>query len=392
MRQNVTIFFLSVTMIFLSLFFGCEQPPGSGGGIATEESQISNLYAIRGNNEVKLFWEESGVDANTSIEITWDPDGSLEQTLDTGQNTYTATGLTNGVEYTFTVRMVSSDDSTDDKNTKAIPGNQVVFQSSRAGSWDEVFIMDVDGLSPAEQLTFDKGYTPSLSPDGTKIVFASWRDTSYDIYIMNVDGSDVVQLTSDTIRHESSPGFTKKADKIIFEDLVERGTNDELFGRIGIMNIDGTNIQYLTDDTYFNAFPSYSPKNNKIVFTSNRDGQFEIYSMDIDGGNVICLTDDTDEMDAIGDVSFIGEKIVYASYIDSNNSELYIMNYDGSEKSRLTDNSNFDVNPRWTFDENIIAFVTDRDGNEEIYIYNLNDDSETNLTNHVDGDRFWALD
>jgi Tol biopolymer transport system component len=111
---------------------------------------------------------------------------------------------------------------------------------------DEIYVMDADG-SEQTQLTDNdvSDSSPSWSPDGEKIAFASERDGG-GIYVMNADGSDVTRLT-------------------------DSANNDE-------------------DD----LFPSWSPDGEKIIFASTRDedGNYEIYTMNADdGSDVTRLTD-----------------------------------------------------------------------------------------------------
>jgi Tol biopolymer transport system component len=75
---------------------------------------------------------------------------------------------------------------------------KIVFQSTLAGGDLEIFIMDPDG-SNVVQLTdnTDRDTRPSWSPNGSQIVFTSNRDGDDDIYIMDADGSSVLQLTDD---------------------------------------------------------------------------------------------------------------------------------------------------------------------------------------------------
>jgi len=74
--------------------------------------------------------------------------------------------------------------------------DKIAFVSDRDGNF-EIYIMNVDG-SEQTRLTdnLDCDWAPSFSPDGSKIAFASYRDGNGEIYIMNVDGSEQVNLTN----------------------------------------------------------------------------------------------------------------------------------------------------------------------------------------------------
>jgi hypothetical protein len=125
----------------------------------------------------------------------------------------------------------------------------------------------------------------------------------------------------------------------------------------------------------------------KIAFVSDRDGNFEIYSMDADGGGQTRLTEEAGE-DYSPAWSPDGQRIAFVSTRDGN-AEIYVMNADGSGQTRLTNSTAGDLAPAWTRDGLQIGFVTNRDGNDEIYLMNADGGNQTNLTNHpADDDAF----
>jgi hypothetical protein len=102
------------------------------------------------------------------------------------------------------------------------------------------------------------------------------------------------------------------------------------------------------------------------VFTSNRDGNEEIYSMNADGSGQTRLT--TNPARDYGPYwSPDGGKIVFQSERDGN-SEIYVMNADGTGQQRLTTNPAVDSSPAWSPDGSKIAFHSNRNGNFEIYV------------------------
>lgn len=123
------------------------------------------------------------------------------------------------------------------------------------------------------------------------------------------------------------------------------------------------------------------PPAGKITFTSNRDGNDEIYSMNLDGSNPVRLTNNV-AIDSYSRWSPDGSKIVFASERDGN-SEIYVMNADGTNQTRLTSNVSFDGYPSWSPDGGKIAFAGDRDGNREIYVMNADGSAQVRLTNNA---------
>lgn len=126
----------------------------------------------------------------------------------------------------------------------------------------------------------------------------------------------------------------------------------------------------------------------KIAFSSDRDGNFEIYTMDADGGGQTRLTEDPGE-DHSPAWSSDGSRIAFVSTRDGN-AEIYVMNADGTGQTRLTINSAGDLGPKWSPDGSQIAFFTNRDGNDEIYSMNPDGSSQVNLTNHPADDSSFA--
>ena len=116
----------------------------------------------------------------------------------------------------------------------------------------------------------------------------------------------------------------------------------------------------------------------KIIFSSNRDGNYEVYIMDPDGSNQQRLTD-TPGVDGAGDLSPDGTKITFYSKRDGN-CEVYIMNVDGSNQENLTNNLSEDGWPSFSPDGTQIVFHSNRSGEGDIYIMNADGSNQTRLT------------
>jgi Tol biopolymer transport system component len=145
--------------------------------------------------------------------------------------------------------------------------------------------------------TGDERY-PSYSPDGTQIAFRGDLDLAEpsgdeEIYVMNADGTNVRQLTSNA-DFDSAPSWSNDGKQIVFERApagtftpgIEAQEKD-----VYVMRADGTNVRRLTDSPGLDEGPEFSPDGAKIVFSSARDGQQELYVMDTDGANPRRLTD-----------------------------------------------------------------------------------------------------
>ena len=118
----------------------------------------------------------------------------------------------------------------------------------------------------------------------------------------------------------------------------------------------------------------------KIVFQSNRDGNFEVYIMNDDGSNQTNITNNPNN-DGSPTFSPDGAKIAFISDRDGN-TEICIMNVDGTNQMRLTNNIANDGHPVWSPDGSKIAFSSTRDGNYEIYIMNADGSNQARLTSN----------
>ncbi|MBI4846911.1 MAG: PD40 domain-containing protein [Candidatus Omnitrophica bacterium] len=133
-------------------------------------------------------------------------------------------------------------------------------------------------------------------------------------------------------------------------------------------------------------------QDGQIVFVSNRDGNSEIYVMNSDGSGVKRLTDD-EESDLSPQWSPDGGKIVFVSGRDGN-PEIYAMDADGSNVKRLTVYPGEDNTPSWSPDGSKIVFISDRDGNSEIYVMDADGSNIKRITKEkdYDGEPSWSAD
>jgi len=156
---------------------------------------------------------------------------------------------------------------------------------------------------------------------------------------------------------------------------------------IYLMNADGSGVMQLTNDPSNDTYPDWSPDGTRIAFTSFRDGNWEIYVMNADGSHATRLTDNGAQWPAW---SPDGTRIAFNTVRDGN-WEIYVMNADGSDPRNLTNSPDEDGSPAWSPDGTKIAFNSHRDGNEEIYVMNADGSGLGNLTNNpaADGGAAW---
>ncbi len=140
-----------------------------------------------------------------------------------------------------------------------------------------------------------------------------------------------------------------------------------------------------TTSTVLDVFCQQPKLVNKIVFNSDRDGDDEIYVMDPDGSNIKKLTDN-DTFDGRPVVSNDGTKIAFQSRRNSNPTDLYIMDADGSDVRKVTDTSGGTYGFSWSPDDSQIVYLDTESGGFEIYTINADGSGRTRLTNNSSDD------
>ena len=171
----------------------------------------------------------------------------------------------------------------------------------------------------------------------------------------------------------------------------ERDWNLEIY----VMDADGSNLRNLTNNPARDSSPAWSPDGQKIAFVAyDKDGNDkkevggEIYVMDADGNNLLRLTDNPADSSS-PTWSPDGQRIAFQSSQDGGkNSEIYAMDADGDDPRNLTNNPASDSSPAWSPDGQKIAFVSDRDGDEksgEIYVMDADGNNLLRLTDNPAG-------
>lgn len=233
--------------------------------------------------------------------------------------------------------------------------------------------MIMDSVVVGEPKPRQASSTADWSPDGRKIVFSSLRDGSQDLYIMDVDGSNVVQLTN-TATNDSSPDWSPNGQKIAYSS--GRESNFDIY----VVNADGSNIVQLTNQQAYEGFPDWSPNGKHIAFASNNDGDMEIYVIENDGSGLVQLTE-ADGDDLTPAWSPDGKQIAFVSY-RSGSADIYLMASDGSNVVRITDDSNQEGYPTWSPDGRYLAFIKHRDNNVDVFTMEVDGTNLVRLTNH----------
>ena len=249
----------------------------------------------------------------------------------------------------------------------------IAFGSDRAGNRD-VWKVNADGTDP-KNLTLTSPQEddyPTYSPDRTKIAFASKRDGNLEIYVMNFDGSAPLRLTNDTA-DDLAPTWSPDGTKIAFVSK-RNGNQEDIF----VMNANGTNQTNITLVPSPDTDPSWG-SNGKIVFTSRRGGNRQLYTVNPDGSQVTGPISTGGE-NFLAKWNNLGNRLVFVSTRDGNQ-EIYVSGASGQEPTRLTNNAFEDWDPTFAPDGSRIAFSSERLANNlELYVMNNDGSNQERIT------------
>ncbi len=246
--------------------------------------------------------------------------------------------------------------------------------------------------------------SPALSPKGDKMVFLSSRADFIDIYLMNIiDSKKVDRLVkgerSDLFEelHWLRPGMDWSPDgkKICF--AAKGGDTDALY----ILDVNTREIEHIYNFELDGLFsPSWSPDGNQIVFMGMKGPQSDLYLFTFGDKEPVRLTDDIfSDMNPVwspagGEVAFISERGEFLrspeedyriQTHDYDNLDLYTIDINTRRITRHTTDSSHEQSPAFSPDGSRIAFISDRSGVSNIYIFDRNTQEIYPITNLLTG-------
>jgi Tol biopolymer transport system component len=208
-------------------------------------------------------------------------------------------------------------------------GRRVLYQSNRTGTW-QVHVMDADGTNDRAltQGTANNNF-PDWSPDNEHLAFVSDRDGNEEVYVMRMDGSGLVNVTRDPAR-DIHPYWTPDGSTILFNST--RGED-----RLQIWEVapDGTGLKRLVDSPDDDTCARVDPSGEHFLYLANlASGQDDVILRQRDGSEPLNLTND---LAADGWPTWAPDgRVVYSSARRARFFHLYVMDGGGGEPRQVT--------------------------------------------------------
>lgn len=262
-----------------------------------------------------------------------------------------------------------------------------------------LFVIQPDGTVESLVNDFDYYGLPVLSPDNTEIAFTAYTlniDREYELYLVNTDGTNLRKLTDfDTdLRSIGSISWSPDGSKIAFSKAEEYNTDD-----IYIVNQNGSGLMQLTDNSDIaDRYPKWSPDGSLIAFQRKEKDSYDIYLMNSDGSNITNLTNTPSRDEESLSWSPDGSKLRYSAS-ENGNRNIYINDVDSGDLVNITQSQDYRGEyEAWSPDGSKIAYVQYNSDRSEsnIYVMNADGSSPTKLTTSVyqqgNTDPVWSPD
>ncbi|MGW9684098.1 hypothetical protein [Flagellimonas sp. 2504JD1-5] len=255
----------------------------------------------------------------------------------------------------------------DDRYASYSPdGNWIVFESNRDGNW-EIYLMDNQGGN-VQRLTNNPSddRRPTWHPNGRKLLFESDRNGANRLYTLKIatrkeQNLKKIETSGEPIFAAFSPNGNNIA--VSFQEAEQQGS-------IALLDKRGKMLKKIIHNDYRNFYPKWSKDGKEILFFSRKDTENqddEIYRLNIRTGIEKRLTK-WPKHNFCPSWSGDGKQIVYVTSMENSRPEIYIMDKDGSNKTRITHNEDGETLPNWHPSQNKILITAYRNGNYEICV------------------------
>jgi len=234
-------------------------------------------------------------------------------------------------------------------------------------------------LAPGERYTLRASFTDDSGAVLGPASGLTWASDNTQIASVAEDGTITGQGYGHARITGTAPGGkTAAATVYVLGEIVVASSRG---GKFRLYSIERSNLSQLrpvSADTGQQIDPAFSPDGSRIAFVSNRDGNAEVYAMDADGTNVTRLTNDP-QLDGHPVFAPDGQAILFQSQRAGGKLQIFSMNADGTGVKQLTQDS-VSLAPAISPDGRTIAYVSLRNKNYDIWLMNRDGSNQRQFT------------
>lgn len=261
----------------------------------SDRDNTTGIYSIYIMNTAASWVKRLTNDGGNDYTPAWSPDGSqiAFRSVQKGQSDIYSVAI-DGTNLTD----LTNNPAEDWSPSWSPDGTLIAFQTNRDGNW-EIYSMQANGSDPVnltnnpadDELPYWKASTETVNLGN--IAFASFMDGDLALYTINTDGTNLTRLTKEAMLIQN-PAWSPDGSKIAFEGCMGGGMSTDCPAGVSfdiyMINSDGSDLTNITKDASSDRFPSWSP-DGKIAFASDRTGRYEVYLMNSEGDGLTVFTD-----------------------------------------------------------------------------------------------------
>ncbi|MEM6883721.1 MAG: biopolymer transporter Tol [Verrucomicrobiota bacterium] len=314
------------------------------------------------------------IDANSSIPISISASGELGEILKNDFSLSGATVVVSEPEAKFI--LTASNTGSGVNGTLKTSSGQIRVSPSFSGELRSAAHQLADAV--IQEITGKPGIATS------KVTFISKQSGKKEVYIMDIDGEKVRQITRDQ-SIALGPKFSPDGQRIAFTSY-KSGYPD-----VWVIDLARSSKRSIAFFPGVNSGASFSPNGNTLALTLSKDGNTDLYTMPATGGNPTRIAR-TRGTEASPSWSPDGSEIIFVSDVRGS-PQLYIVPAKGGSLSRLQTFAGYTTEPNWSPDGNFIAYSIMTAGQSQIAITDLRTKKQTIITSSGNNESpSWARD
>jgi TolB protein len=219
--------------------------------------------------------------------------------------------------------------------------DQIMYTSYREGNPDIYFLALNTGRRKKMVSFPGLNFSAAWSPTGDRVAFATTKDGNAEIYSIQPDGTDLKRLTFNGA-DDLSPSWSPTGKQIAFTS--DRGGGPQIY----VMDADGSNVQRLTFTGEYNTSPAWSPKGDWIAYACrNEERRLKICADRVDGQQSVRITESGPWDDESPSWALNGRDLIFTSNRTGKN-QIFSIHAEGTGLIRLTSNTANNTSPSWS--------------------------------------------